>query len=120
VSKAKRIVAFTNLKYGENSMTPMQLIKLVLDEAYAELPGAEAATDAEISATLTQLAPAYADLTNPHRKPIDYASPQARFAYIYKYTVAHADYIRQLIEDNDQLRASFQSESVSVARVGGD
>jgi SAM-dependent methyltransferase len=100
-------------------MTLMQLIKLVLDEAYAEIPGTEVAKDAEISAALSQLAPAYADLTNPHRKPIDYASPQARFAYIYKYTVAHADYIRQLIERNDQLRALFQSDSVSVACVGG-
>lgn len=100
-------------------MTLMQLIKLVLDEAYAEIPGTEAAKDAEISAALSQLAPAYADLTNPHRKPIDYASPQARFAYIYKYTVAHADYIRQLIECYEQLKELFQSDSVSVACVGG-
>ncbi|MFN8049804.1 MAG: hypothetical protein U0P48_14685 [Ancrocorticia sp.] len=100
-------------------MTLMQLIKLVLDEAYAEIPGTEAAKDAEIKAALAGLAPAYADLKNTKREPINYVSPQARFAYIYKYTVAHADYIRQLIESNAELLALFKSESVSVACVGG-
>lgn len=100
-------------------MTLMQLIKLVLDEAYSEIPGTEAAKDAEINAALAGLGPAYADLKNTKREPINYASPQARFAYIYKYTVAHADYIRQLIESNAELLALFKSESVSVACVGG-
>lgn len=100
-------------------LTLAQLIKLVLDEAYQEIPLAGAAKDAAIQAELARLTDAYGKLKDPARTVIDYASPTARFAYIYKYTVAHADYIKQIIEGHKILRDLFVRPEVAVACLGG-
>lgn len=101
-------------------LTLAQLIKIVLDEAYAEIPLAnDAAKDAAISKELTSLSASYGSLTKADRVPIDYASSISRFAYIYKYTVAHADYIKQLIQEHKALRELFDKEVLSVACLGG-
>lgn len=100
-------------------LTLAQLIKLVLDEAYAEISGTEANKDAQIKKELSRLTSSYSGLKKADRVVIDYASPLARFAYIYKYTVAHADYIKQLIRGHDELEAIFRQDAVSVACLGG-
>ncbi|MEW6198010.1 MAG: hypothetical protein AB1601_05020 [Planctomycetota bacterium] len=98
-------------------LTLAQLIKLVLDEAYAEIPGPD--KDAAIKTELDRLTQCYGHLKDPARIAIDYSSPVARFAYIYKYTVAHADYIKQLIQGCAELQAPFKSADLSVAAIGG-
>ncbi len=100
-------------------LTLAQLIKQVLDEAYGDIPGNEAAKDAAISAEISRLSNSYARLTDSARVAIGYSSPVSRFAYIYKYTVAHADYIMQLIEQHRELRDLFTGDEVSVACLGG-
>ena len=101
-------------------MNLMQLIKLVLDDAYA---GIKAKNDEEkdvlIKAELGALTACYASLTDTKIKPIDYSDPLKRFAYIYKYTVAHADYIKQVISSEKVLRDLLQQKSVEVACLGG-
>jgi len=101
-------------------MTLMQLIKLVLDDAYKAIHVAdEAAKDKLISEELKTLAMEYASLTDKTTPPIDYSDPLKRFAYIYKYTVAHADYIMQLIDNCKDLRSLFTRKHVEVACLGG-
>lgn len=101
-------------------MTLMQLIKLVLDEAYAAIPATnDAAKDALIAQELAALSAEYGALTNANRTPIDYSSPLKRFAYIYKYTAAHADYVRQVINmapDGSRLTRMQIAKKVSLKK----
>lgn len=100
--------------------TLMQLIKMVLDEAYNELPvQQEAEKDRLVKAELERLTPAYRNLTDAARPPINYSEPVTRFAYIYKYTVAHADYIRQLVRGCPSISELFTRTKVDVACLGG-
>ena len=101
-------------------MNLMQLIKLVLDDAYAAIAAKDDdAKDALIKKELTTLSSEYANLTNAKAKPIDYSDALKRFAYIYKYTVAHADYIMQLIAGEKELRDLLNRKIVEVACLGG-
>lgn len=101
-------------------MTLMQLIKIVLDDAYKAIHVTEEAEkDALIKLELTALATAYAGLTDARNAPIDYSDPVKRFAYIYKYTVAHADYIMQLVRGCPALGDLFTNKHVEVACLGG-
>ncbi len=101
-------------------MKLMQLIKLVLDDAYAGIKAnSEAEKDELIKIELGALTTCYGNLSNKAIKPIDYSNPLKRFAYIYKYTVAHADYIMQLISGEKQLRDMLKGKSVEVACLGG-
>jgi SAM-dependent methyltransferase len=100
--------------------TLMQLIKHVLDDAYRSIHTTdEAEKDKSITKELEALSREYGSLTNSKAKPIDYSDPLKRFAYIYKYTVAHADYIMQLISFCPPLRKLLARKSVEVACLGG-
>jgi len=101
-------------------LTLAQLIKLVLDESYQDIDAPDdAAKDAAIERELARLTDSYGHLKDRTRVEIDYSSPVGRFAYIYKYTVAHADYIKQLIELTSPLQRLFDGNEVSVACLGG-
>jgi len=101
-------------------MNLMQLIKLVLDDAYAAIKtDSDAEKDQLIQKALATLTSEYGRLTDVKSKPIDYGDPVKRFAYIYKYTVAHADYIMQLIAGEKALRDVLKKRNVEVACLGG-
>lgn len=101
-------------------MKLMQLIKLVLDDAYAEIKAKnEAEKDALIKAELANLSSEYKTLASTKGSAIDYSDPIKRFAYIYKYTVAHADYIMQLIRGEKAIRDLLKQGNPKVACLGG-
>lgn len=101
-------------------MNLMQLIKLVLDDAYAAIDAAnDTKKDALIKKELTNLSAEYGKLASKASAPIDYSDAVKRFAYIYKYTVAHADYIMQLIRGTKGLRELLSKKSIEVACLGG-
>lgn len=101
-------------------MNLMQLIKVVLDDAYVSIKAKDdSARDVLIKAEIDSLSSAYAKLTNRKVAPIDYSDPVKRFAYIFKYTVAHADYIMQLIRNEKELRTLIGRSSTEVACLGG-
>jgi hypothetical protein len=101
-------------------MNLMQLIKLVLDDAYAAIGAPDDATkDAQIKAEIVNLSAEYANLITKTSAPIDYSNAVKRFAYIYKYTVAHADYIMQIIKRNTELCELLDKKSIEVACLGG-
>jgi hypothetical protein len=101
-------------------MNLMQLIKLVLDDAYAAIDVSDQAVkDAQITYALGELTNEYGKLTINTCAAIDYSDDVKRFAYIYKYTVAHADYIMQLIQKSAVLQELFSKKSIEVACLGG-
>jgi hypothetical protein len=101
-------------------MTLMQLIKLVLDDAYRRIHiNDEAEKDAHIKHEIDKLSTEYGRLTDTKGECIDYSDALTRFAYIYKYTVAHADYIMQLIRMDSHLRELFTRKEVEIACLGG-
>ncbi len=101
-------------------MNLMQLIKLVLDDAYASINALNTTIkDAQIKQEIGNLSSEYEKLTQATSAPIDYSDGVKRFAYIYKYTVAHADYIMQTIERSKALRDLLAKNSIEVACLGG-
>jgi hypothetical protein len=101
-------------------MTLTQLIKLVLDQAYADMPcAAEGEKDEQIKGRLEMLSSTYRGLTRGPHVPIDYADPVTRFAYIYRYTIAHADYVMQLIRRHATLARLFDGPEATVSCLGG-
>lgn len=101
-------------------MTLTQLIKLVLDQAYDDMPYAkEKEKDECIKTCLETLSSKYRRLTRGAHEQIDYANPVTRFAYIYKYTIAHADYIMQLIREHEEVACLFTGGEATVSCLGG-
>ena len=103
-------------------MTIFELVKIALDELYKEaFVEYGANTDIEIQKKLDYLSASYQNLTDPNRKAVKYDDPTTRFAYVYKYTTSHADYIVQILEAlRSKLDAPiFNSEIVRVACIGG-
>jgi hypothetical protein len=98
-------------------LTLCQLIKLVLNEQYGEIE--PEGRDEAIKKQLTILGERYANLKSERYDGIDYSSPVSRFAYIQRYTVAHGDYIRQVIQGSSELRGVFDGKDVQVACLGG-
>ena len=101
-------------------MTLIQLIKLVLDDAYNEIKAKnDNEKDAMIKAEIDALTAGYKRLTNKEVPVIDYSAPVKRFAYIYKYTVAHADYIMQLVRGQKAIRDLLHQGNPKIACLGG-
>jgi len=100
-------------------MTVFQLIKLVLDDEYNAItpnPTRKAVVDREI----TKLQAAFGDLTDPKRAPPDYSTPEARFAYVYKYTTCHASIVAAKVAAVKEVRDLFNRDGwVRMAALGG-
>ncbi len=66
------------------SKTIFQLVGKVLDQLKVDVNEAYGnKADAAIHLRLKDLSAAYGNLTDPDRKPVDYAAPENRFAYVY-------------------------------------
>ncbi len=98
-------------------MNCFQLVKSVLDEQYAATNGNEAEKDAAIRKGLDYLSECYARLGAEECK-IDYADPVIRFAYIYRYVTAHADYVCSFI-DSAGLTKLFDEKKLNISCIGG-
>jgi hypothetical protein len=103
-------------------MTIFELVKIALDELYAEGKQHYGATlDAQIRKRMNYLQASYGQLNSADRSPVDYKDPATRFAYVYKYVAAHGDYIVQILQSlRDELgTAIFSKESVRISCIGG-
>src|ERR1700719_1241901 len=102
-------------------MTTFELVKLALDELYGEAKEEHgSAADAEIKKRMTYLTGSYNQLGKPSRKPVDYRDPATRFAYVYKYVTAHADYLVQVMTTlRSELGYSlFTTEDARISCIG--
>lgn len=98
-------------------MNCFQIIKTVLDEAYAEIQGSDEEKDKLISEALEKLSADYSNLLNG--AVIDYANPDTRFAYIYKYVTSHANLVFKITLNNKDLGLLFDRDKITVACIGG-
>lgn len=98
-------------------MNCFQLIKTVLDEAYAEIPGKPVERDDAIRAECATMSAEYAKLTT--HGCLDYSNPARRFGYIFKYTTSHANIVCERISNSKPLRSLFDQDRVLVSCVGG-
>lgn len=103
-------------------MTIFELVKIALDELYAEAVSEYGkSTDEEIKKRIAYLSTSYGKLENVERKPVDYKDPATRFAYVFKYVAAHGDYLVQVLAE---LRSHaggpiFSDGTLRVSCVGG-
>jgi hypothetical protein len=106
-----------------NSHTIFQLVRKVLDELrtdVAETYGDK--TDDVIKKRLNALGSAYEKLTDAARQPVDYSSPEDRFAYVYRYVGAHSDYVFQVLNRTGKhlgKHLASQQKAVVTALGGG-
>ena len=103
-------------------MTLFGLVKIALDELYAEANkeyGDD--TDKNILKRMQYLSKSYGQLNSKDREPVDYGDPATRFAYAYKYVAAHGDYVVQLLQKlrNHLNGPIFQGASARVSCIGG-
>ncbi|MEQ8818810.1 MAG: hypothetical protein RLY93_01090 [Sumerlaeia bacterium] len=99
-------------------MQIFQLIQKALDDLYPKIPGSDLVKDVTINNCLKLLQHEYKNLAHVGRVPIDYRRPEMRFAYIYKYTTAHSDYINKIIP-RSSLAKLFDRDTLKIACVGG-
>ena len=95
----------------------IQLLKPVLDDAYARIPGNTAAKDAAISKAIKHLMNEYKDLRVG--KDISYAAAEVRFAYIFRYVPAHASLVTEIIRRCSELEELFEEPEVEIVAIGG-
>ncbi|HYH86519.1 MAG TPA: hypothetical protein VEX60_13790 [Pyrinomonadaceae bacterium] len=99
-------------------MKVFQLVKTVLDELYSQISATtEASKDDEIRAMMDFLGDEYKKLAKG--VSINYSAEITRFAYIYKYVTAHANFVYQVIRGSSDLVALFDREKVNVTCIGG-
>jgi hypothetical protein len=98
-------------------MTVFQIIKRVLDQEYEDLGGSPAERDKAVTAALATLGKKYGNVLDTGGP--DLRDPTVRFAYIYRYTTAHANMAYELILRSDVLSELFDDDSVTISCVGG-
>jgi hypothetical protein len=99
-------------------MKAFEIVYQVLEEMYADVPGAsEAEKDTLVLAALDKYQDDYDDLKTENGA--DHSSHTNRFAYIYKYVTSHANIVYNTIKDSAELRGLFDREFVDVACFGG-
>src|SRR5262245_38724266 len=49
----------------------------------------------------------------------DYSTPEAKFAYIFRYTTAHADFLDAVIRQCAEIGAQTKQPSLIVSCIGG-
>jgi SAM-dependent methyltransferase len=101
-------------------MNCFKLVKTVLDDLYDEISEMhEYYSDNTIKSKLDYLQKNYETLNDANSANIDYNDPATRFAYVYRYTTAHANIVFQLIRDVSALRDTFGIEKLNVSCLGG-
>lgn len=99
-------------------MNCFQLVKIVLDEIYTEIPlPGEPEKDAAISKELKLLSERYANLASGIT--VDYENAVTRFAYIYRYVTSHANIVYDIIRGCSELTELMNSDKVTMTCFGG-
>jgi len=104
------------------SQTIFQLVRKVLDELRTDVVETYGdKTDEVINKRLEALGAAYGQLRDPKREPVDYSTPEDRFAYVYRYVGAHSDYVYQILNRTGKYLGNHLAaqEKVVVTALGG-
>jgi hypothetical protein len=83
---------------SDESKTNFQLVRVVLDQLHADVAADHGKNaDKVIEGKLKLLSESYTHLTEEDFPPIDYAPAETRFAYVFSYVAANADYVYQIL-----------------------
>ena len=98
-------------------MTVFQIIKRVLDQEYDHLEGSPTKRDKAVTEALVALGKAYGNVLA--KGGPDLSDPTIRFAYIYRYSTAHANMVYEFIRSSDVLSELFDQDALTISCVGG-
>jgi len=98
-------------------MKCFEVVKAVLDVAYAQIPGDEPTKDAAVKTALQAMSAQYRQLLTSGGP--DFADPVTRFAYVYLYVPAHAHWIHELLEWSPDARLLFEQKRLRMTCLGG-
>lgn len=103
-------------------MTLFELVKQSLDNLYTSCKYFYPKdTNEQITDRLSYLSGEYGNLSKAGGSGINYGDPATRFAYVFRYTAAHGDFVYQILKLLRQPQAGpiFKNENVQVACIGG-
>jgi len=94
-----------------------ELVRDVLDEAYAEIPGTKAQKDTAIKKDLEALGSIYANVWKTGGPP--FSDPVRRFAYVFRYVTCHANLVNGRIANSKPLVTLMQRPELVITALGG-
>jgi len=95
--------------------TFFDVIKKVLDRAYKDIDASD--KDTKITEQLGALSKRYNDILV--KGGPDYEDEVTRFAYVFRYSTAHAEYLNGAIGWSPDLRAALKREQIYITCIGG-
>lgn len=95
--------------------TFFEIVRQTLDLEYGEIEGAD--KDEKITKCLEALSSRFNDVLN--KGGPSYEDSLTRFAYVFKYTTAHADYLNTIIDWSPEIRTVLKQDRVNISCVGG-
>jgi len=99
-------------------MKIFKIVQAVLDAEYEAIAGSPAERDKKISAKLDTLSKNYSKILETDGP--DYSSAECRFAYVFRYSTAHASMIEAAISKCKTLKELFATaDHVHIACIGG-
>lgn len=102
--------------------TNFQLVYTVLQQLHQDVTdiyGKKA--DAVIEMKLKEISAHYSNLRDEKLAPIDYSPPETRYAYVFSYVAAHADFVYQMLNTTQKHlgKEIVKKEKLVVTCLGG-
>jgi len=95
------------------------LLKTVLDEVWAQIPGSTSDKEAAVDERSDELSAIYNALAST-KKQVDYSDPVTRYVYLCCYVASHANMVCDRIARSDELSTLFESkDKVQIACICG-
>jgi hypothetical protein len=95
--------------------TYFEIVGETLDRIYSDIEDTK--KDKLIAAGLSALSSHYANLLVTGGP--SYSDEITRFAYVFRYATAHADYLHQLVTLSPHLRDALTGDTITVSCIGG-
>jgi hypothetical protein len=95
--------------------TFFEIIKQTLDTEYGAIEGAD--KDKRIAECLEALTASYNNVLVQGGP--SYEDGLTRFAYVFRYATAHADYLNTIIDSSLELKAALTGARVDISCIGG-
>jgi len=95
--------------------TYFEIVGETLDRSYGDIEDTE--KDKLITKRLSELSAHYAKLLTTGGT--SYSDEITRFAYVFRYATAHADYLHQVVTYSPDLRNALAGDAVTVSCIGG-
>jgi hypothetical protein len=95
--------------------TYFQVVKQVLDQLYGELALKD--RDDKVKGALNALSQQYRNVLEDGGP--NYSDDYTKFAYIYRYTTAHANFLSKIISQSPTIQSLLKGDRLVVSCVGG-